>query len=88
MIDPKNVCLFQPSELKAFKAGFFTRIGQKIQAKGGKVCMGDAGQLKMLPKDIVPVVGCSTYLKDVIGEWRDKKRPFIYLARVTDRQLV
>ena len=33
MIDPKNVALFQPSELKKFKAELFGRIGEKIKAK-------------------------------------------------------
>ena len=37
MIDPSKVCLFQPCELKKFKADLFRRIGDKIKAKGGSV---------------------------------------------------
>lgn len=81
MIDPARVCLFQPSELKAFKADLFRRIGEKIVAKGGKVCVGNVGQLKMLPRDIIPIVGCSTYLRDVIAQWREKNRTLIYWDR-------
>lgn len=81
MIDPRNVCLFQPSELKKFKADLFQRIGDKIRAKGGRVCVGNVSQLKTLPKDVIPIVGCSTYLKGTIDEWRAKKRPFIYWDR-------
>ena len=81
MIDPAKVCLFQPSELKAFKADLFQRIGDKIRAKGGRVCVGNVGHLKSLPRDIIPIVGCSSYLKGTIDEWRQKKRPFIYWDR-------
>lgn len=81
MINPKSVCLFQPSELKAFKADLFRRIGDKIIAQGGKVCVGNVGKLKMLPREIIPIIGCSSYLKGTIDEWREKKRPFIYWDR-------
>jgi len=81
MIDPQNVCLFQPSELKKFKAELFNRIGQKIVARGGKVIVGNVSQLKALSRTIIPIVGCSTYLKGTIDEWREKRRPFIYWDR-------
>lgn len=81
MIDPKSVCLFQPNELKTFKKILFERIGEKIRAKGGRVIVGNVSQLKALPKDTIPIVGCSTYLKGTVDEWREKKRPFIYWDR-------
>jgi len=81
MINPKHVCLFQPSELKDFKRELFTRIGYKILAAGGQICVGDAGRLKMLPDQIIPIIGCSTYLRDIIDPWIAKKRPFIYWDR-------
>ena len=81
MIDPAKVCLFQPSELKRFKQELFERIGNKIKAQGGRVIVGNVSQLKSLPKDIIPIVGCSTYLKGTVDEWRAKKRQFIYWDR-------
>lgn len=81
MIDPKNVCLFQPSELKKFKAELFQRIGQKIVAQGGSVVVGNVSKLKTLPKSVIPIIGCSSYLKGTIDEWREKRRPFIYWDR-------
>jgi hypothetical protein len=81
MIDPKNVCLFQPSELKKFKAELFQRIGSKIVAQGGQVIVGNVSQLKALPKSVIPIVGCSSYLKGTVDEWREKRRPFGYWDR-------
>lgn len=81
MIDPGKVCLFQPSELKDFKRRLFERIGGRIVAKGGRVVVGNVSQLKSLPRDVYPIVGCSSYLKGTIDEWREKKRPFIYWDR-------
>lgn len=81
MIDPRKVCLFQPSELKKFKADLFKRIGDKIEAKGGKVVVGNVAKLQELPKDIIPIIGCSTYLRDTVNAWRAKKRSFIYWDR-------
>ena len=87
MIDPKNVCLFQPSELQDFKARLFGRIGDKIKAKGGTVCAGDYKFLNTLPKEVIPIVGCSPYLKPIVQEWRRTKRPFIYWDRGYARRI-
>lgn len=81
MIDPAKVCLFQPSELRAFKKALFERIGEKIRARGGRIIVGNVSLLQALPKDIIPIVGCSSYLRDTISGWRHKKRPFIYWDR-------
>lgn len=81
MIDPKSVCLFQPSELKKFKAELFQRIGNRVSEKGGKVIVGNVGQLRALPKDVIPIIGCSSYLRDLVNEWRTKGRRFIYWDR-------
>ena len=88
MINPRQVCLFQPSELKDFKRKLFERIGQKIVAKGGTVCIGDVGHLKMLRRDIIPIVGCSTYLRDLINPWLEQKRPFVYWDRGYVRRII
>jgi hypothetical protein len=81
MIDPKTVCLFQPSELKAFKAELFRRIGDKIKSQGGSVIVGDAGALDSLPAEVVPIMGCSPYLRPMVDDWRAQGRRFIYWDR-------
>lgn len=81
MIDPKSVCLFQPGELKKFKADLFQRIGEKIKKHGGSVVVGDASALEALPHEIVPIVGCSPYLKPMMEGWRARCRRFIYWDR-------
>jgi hypothetical protein len=80
-VDPAKVCLFQPGELKKFKADLFERIGDKIRQQGGSVCKGDAEALRRLPEEIIPIVGCSPYLKGMIDEWRKTGRRFIYWDR-------
>lgn len=87
MIDPKNVCLFQPSELKKFKADLFQRIGHRIVSMGGSVVVGNVSKLKTLPKHVIPIVGCSSYLKGTIDEWREKKRTFCYWDRGFTRRV-
>lgn len=81
LIDPSKTCLFIPRELKEFKAALFNRIGDKIASKGGTVATGEPSLLHHLPGDVLPIVGCSWYLKEIIAEWRDKKRPFVYWDR-------
>ena len=81
MIDPRTVCLFQPAELRRFKAELFGRIGAKIAAQGGRVIRGDVRALRALPREMVPIVGCSTYLREMVGNWRAEGRRFIYWDR-------
>lgn len=81
MIDPAKVCFFQPAELKAFKEKLFRRIGDGIKSQGGRVVVGDYRQLQLLPDDIIPIVGCSPYLRPLIVDWRSRARPFAYWDR-------
>lgn len=81
MINPAKVCFFQPAELKAFKEKLFRRIGDGIKAQGGRVVVGDYQQLQSLPDDIIPIVGCSPYLRPMISEWRASGRQFLYWDR-------
>lgn len=87
MIDPKNVCLFIPPELKRFKLDLFERIGRHITSLGGAVCRHDHVALSKLPSDIVPIVGCSPQLTLMIANWRAGGRPWIYWDRSYARRV-
>lgn len=87
MIDPAKVCLFLPDELRKFKRKFFWRIGDKIEAAGGRVCKGDYNELASLPDDIIPIVGASPFLRPIVQQWRETGRRWIgwdrgYVRRV------
>jgi hypothetical protein len=81
VIDPKNVCLYVPAELKTFKLNLFNRIGNKIEKMGGHTIRGDWRPLAKLPDDIVPIVGCGPYLRGLFDEWIARKRSWIYWDR-------
>ena len=81
MIDPAKVAFWTPPEIKAFKRKLFDRIGARIKASGGRVLYDDFRQLERLPEDIIPVVGCSPYLRPLIAEWREAGRQFAYWDR-------
>jgi hypothetical protein len=81
MIDPAHVALFIPPELKKFKLDLFNRIGAAIERKGGRVVRGDVAALAMLPREVIPIVGCTPALKPHIDGWRRMQRPFIYWDR-------
>lgn len=81
MIDPAKVCLFVPAGLKKFKLALFERIGQRIKDKGGRVINHDAEQLRELPADMMPIVGCQPETTQLIAEWRQAKRPWAYWDR-------
>ena len=81
MIDPSKVALFCPSGLKDFKLKLFERIGSKIEQAGGKVIRHDAGLLDQLQNEIIPIVGCSPELTQIIKRWRHHKRTWIYWDR-------
>ncbi len=80
MIDPSKVCFYIPPELQKFKADLFNRIGSKIVALGGQTTK-DHTALGRLAPDIVPIVGCSIYLRPLIDSWRASGRPWIYWDR-------
>lgn len=81
MIDPKNVCLFVPAGLKSFKLDLFDRIGRKITAAGGRVVRHSPDLLAALPREIVPIVGCSPELTGLISGWKSSGRQWIYWDR-------
>jgi hypothetical protein len=77
MIDPKKVALFIPPGLKKFKLNLFETIGRKI----GRVVRDDPRRLDDLPADIIPIVGCSPFLRPFYDRWRTANRDFIYWDR-------
>lgn len=81
MIDPANVCLFIPAELKKFKLDLFSRIGRKIEAAGGRTIRGDYRALDALPDDIIPIIGASPELRPLNVRWRARGRNWIYWDR-------
>jgi hypothetical protein len=81
MIDPAKTCLWIPPELRAFKLELFNRIGRHIEAKGGRIVRHDPQLLRALGDDVVPIVGCTPLLTEVIAEWRSRERPFVYWDR-------
>lgn len=87
MIDPGNVAFWTPPELKAFKRKLFDRIGNGVKAQGGQVLYDDLTQLERLPDHIIPVVGCSPYLRPLISDWRSRGRQWIYWDRAYCRRV-
>lgn len=81
MIDPAKVAFWVPPELGGFKRKLFDRIGAGIKAAGGRVLYDDFTQLDRLPDDIIPIVGCSPYLRPLIEGWRQRGRDFAYWDR-------
>lgn len=81
MIDPAKVAFWHPSGLKRFKEDIFVKIGAKIAAKGGRVIKHDERRLLDLPVDVIPIVGCHPPLKDMIADWRQAGKPWIYWDR-------
>ena len=77
MIDPDAVALFIPYGLKKFKLKLFEDIGKKI----GRVVRDDHRKLDELPDHIIPIVGCSPFLKPYYDKWRKSGRTFIYWDR-------
>lgn len=81
MIDPAKVCLFIPPGLRKFKLDLFERIGRKIQQLGGFVIRDDPKLLETLSDAIIPVVGCSPSLTEMIAGWQARGRSWIYWDR-------
>ena len=77
MIDCKKTALFIPPDLKRFKLNLFERIGQKI----GRVVRHDPKLLDQLPADIIPIVGCTPFLRPWYEKWNASKRNYIYWDR-------
>lgn len=82
-----EAALFIPAELKKFKLDLFNRIGSRIKAAGGLEVRGDVDALAALPDDVVPVVGCSPYLRPLIAAWRANGRRWVYWDRGYNRRI-
>jgi len=77
MIDPTKVALFIPPGLKKFKLKLFEGIGQTI----GRVVRDDPRRLDDVPSDIIPIIGCTPFLKPYIDKWTKAGRNYIYWDR-------
>lgn len=87
MIDPKDVCLFIPSNLQKFKLDLFMRIGRHIKSCGGDYIHGDLTALEALPNKVIPIVGCMPECTALIAKWKATGRKRLqwdrgYLRRV------
>src|SRR5580765_4563591 len=82
MIEPRRVCLYVPHGLADFKKNLFERIAGKIRKAGGSVCYGNPQELDRLCRTgIVPIIGCSPELREVLGKWRSEGLLWIYWDR-------
>lgn len=81
MIEPSRVSFLIPEELKKFKLALFERIAEHIQKQGGRVVRHKWQELDLLPHDIIPIVGCSPYLREIVYRWRATGRRFLYWDR-------
>lgn len=81
MLNPANVALFAPENLKKFKLDLFNRIGNEIVRQGGRVIRHDAALLDQLPPEIIPIVGCQPESTLLIAKWRAAKREYVYWDR-------
>lgn len=77
MIDRRKVALFIPPGLRKFKHELFERIGQTI----GHVVRDDPRRLDDLPSDVVPIVGCTPFLRPWIERWQASGKTWIYWDR-------
>jgi hypothetical protein len=77
MIDKNKTALFIPPGLQKFKQKLFESIGAKI----GRVVRNDPRGLDSLPPDVIPIVGCTPFLRPWYEKWRATNRTFIYWDR-------
>jgi hypothetical protein len=77
MIDRGKVALFIPPGLKKFKLKLFEGIGVKV----GRVVRDDPRRLDELPADIIPIVGCTPFLRPYIERWKAAGKTWIYWDR-------
>jgi hypothetical protein len=77
LIDRRQVALFIPPGLKKFKQQLFERIGATI----GRVIRDDPRRLDDLPPDIIPIVGCTPFLRPWIERWTATNKTWIYWDR-------
>lgn len=86
-IDPKNVALYIPPELRKFKRKLFEGIGAEIVKFGGRVVRDDPARMDDMPPHVIPIIGCTPGFRSRVKAWREAGRDFItwdrgYLRRV------
>lgn len=82
MIDPATVCFYWPPEIDhGAKATLFKRISTKIEALGGKTTREWRDLDTMFTPGLIPIVGCSPQLTELIIRWRAVGRKWIYWDR-------
>jgi hypothetical protein len=81
LINPAKTCLFIPAGLKKFKLELFERIAANVESLGGIFVRHDPTKLDVLPREIIPIVGCHPETTDLIARWRSIDRPWIYWDR-------
>ena len=81
MVEPKDVCLFIPGNLKKFKLDLFERIGRHITSRGGMVIKSNIEALASLPDHVIPIVGCMPELTELILKWKASGRPRVQWDR-------
>jgi hypothetical protein len=87
VVDPSKVGFWTPPELKKFKRDLFDRVGATIKKAGGRVLYDDFTLLDRLPNDVIPIVGCSPYLRPLIVKWRETGRIWAYWDRSYCRRI-
>lgn len=81
LISPSQAALYIPPGLKKFKLDLFERIGRHMIKLGGLIVRDDEKKLLELPDDIMPIIGCTPALRQLVLEWKKRKRNFIYWDR-------
>lgn len=80
-INPRDVALFVPPDLKKFKLNLFERIARHILQLGGKVIRHDYAAVNRLPDSVIPIVGCTPQFRGYIADWQKRGRKWIYWDR-------
>src|SRR5262245_695587 len=80
-INPRDVALFIPHNLKKFKLKLFERIGDHIRKLGGQVVRHDYAAVTRLPDSVIPIVGCTPEFRQTIAHWRREGRTWVYWVR-------
>jgi hypothetical protein len=81
MIEPTKVALFVPPELTQWKRDFFMKIAIPLRRAGGKIIDRKYDELIWLSEDIIPIIGCSTPLRQHVERWIATNRTFIFWDR-------
>jgi hypothetical protein len=82
VITPDRCAFYIPANLRSVKLNLFNRIADHLARRGGVIVRGDPNALNALAKiGRAPIVGCSPELTDMIREWREANKPWVYWDR-------